>query len=332
LLVPITTIWLATAGVNVGAAVGARDRPVQAADRRGPEARAVEFLVREVPRWSRENHCFSCHNNGDAARALYQASRAGYRVPAEALAETTAWLGRPDRWDHNGGDGPFSDKRLARLVFTSTLAAAMQAGVNRDRAALRDAADRLAHEQADDGSWNLEGEESPGSPAAYGRTLATYMGRESLAAADPARFRAAIGRADGWLMRRELIAVADGAVGLMAAAVSRSPAADARRHAAIDLLRRAQADDGGWGPYVTSPPEPFDTAIALLGLARSGDTTEPARRMIDRGRGFLIASQRDDGSWPETTRPPGGASYAQRISTAGWATIALLATRDPAPR
>ncbi len=45
------------------------------------EARAVAFLSREVPRWSRENHCYSCHNNGDAARALYQASRAGIRVP-----------------------------------------------------------------------------------------------------------------------------------------------------------------------------------------------------------------------------------------------------------
>src|SRR6266853_1906685 len=26
---------------------------------------AVEYLVVEVPRWARENHCFSCHNNGD---------------------------------------------------------------------------------------------------------------------------------------------------------------------------------------------------------------------------------------------------------------------------
>ena len=48
--------------------------------------------------------------------------------------------------------------------------------------------------------------------------------------------------------------------------------------------------------------------------------------MIARGRGFLIAGQQEDGSWPETTRPAGGSSYAQRISTAGWATLALLAT------
>src|SRR4029077_11876182 len=97
---------------------------------------------------------------------------------------------------------------------------------------------------------------------------------------------------------------------------------------AIDLLRRGQADDGGWGPYVTSPPETFDTALALLGLAKSGGSDQ-ARRMIARGRAFLIVRQQDDGSWIETTRPPGAESYAQRISTTGWATLALLATGDP---
>ena len=50
-----------------------------------------------------------------------------------------------------------------------------------------------------------------------------------------------------------------------------------------------------------------------------------AAEMIRRGRGFLIQEQNPDGSWPETTRPPGAESYAQRISTTGWATLALLA-------
>ena len=43
---------------------------------------------------------------------------------------------------------------------------------------------------------------------------------------------------------------------------------------------------------------------------------------------FLLAEQLDDGGWVETTRPPGQQSYAQHISTSGWATLALLATRD----
>ncbi|MGH9657312.1 MAG: hypothetical protein ACRD96_02150, partial [Bryobacteraceae bacterium] len=66
-----------------------------------PEQRAIDYLSREVPRWSRENGCFSCHNNGDAARALYLARRKSYRVPDAALADTTAWLARPSQWDRN---------------------------------------------------------------------------------------------------------------------------------------------------------------------------------------------------------------------------------------
>jgi hypothetical protein len=47
---------------------------------------------------------------------------------------------------------------------------------------------------------------------------------------------------------------------------------------------------------------------------------------IARGRAFLVEQQEEDGSWPETTRPTGQVSYAQRISTAARATLALLAT------
>jgi hypothetical protein len=91
-----------------------------------------------------------------------------------------------------------------------------------------------------------------------------------------------------------------------------------------DELRRglvaAQNSDGGWGPQPHAPSEAFDTAMALLALKR-GDA-------VDRGQAFLAKFQLNDGSWPETTRPSGFTSYAERISTAGWAAYALLAT-DP---
>ncbi len=109
------------------------------------------------------------------------------------------------------------------------------------------------------------------------------------------------------------LADADGAGGFRAALERSLPPL-------VDLLRRGQSSDGGWGPAVTSPPEVFDTALALLGLAEVGGPPE----LIARGRAFLEKMQYADGSWPETTRPPGAESYAQRISTTGWATLALL--------
>jgi Squalene-hopene cyclase C-terminal domain len=292
-----------------------------------PEARAVAYLSAEVPRWSRENHCYSCHNNGDAARALYRASSAGVSVPRGSLEETTRWLTRPSDWDHNGGDGPFSDKVLARVVFTTSLQTAVATKWIDDRAVLIRAAERLALDQVADGSWPIESQDGPGSPASYGRPLATWLARDSLAAADKRRFRAAIERADGWLARQKILTIADASIALLATEKAPAAGGEDRFRQSLELLRRGQSDDGGWGPHVSAPPEPFDTAIALLALANAERSAE-VRAMIARGRRFLVAQQQQDGSWIETTRPPGDVSYAQRISTTGWATLALLATRD----
>src|SRR5262249_20227306 len=79
------------------------------------EKRVLAYILPEVPRWSTENKCYSCHNNGDAARALYTAARLTYPVPVQALADTSRWLAQPQQWDHNGGEGPSSNKPLARI-------------------------------------------------------------------------------------------------------------------------------------------------------------------------------------------------------------------------
>ena len=296
------------------------------------EARALAYLAREVPRWSAEHRCFSCHNNGDAARALYAAARLGRPVPPAATADTDGWLARPEGWDRNGGDGPFSDKVLARVQFASALAAAVTSGRVRDRGALDRAASRLADDQAVDGSWPVDEQGRVGSPATYGRPLAAWSAREALHAADPARFRARIDRADAWLRRLEPANIPDASALLLALAVDRdrdeSPAVAGRRANALDLLRRGQSTEGGWGPFAQSPPEAFDTALALLALDRHRDRPGVAA-MIARGRAYLVAAQQDDGSWTETTRPANAESYAQRLSTAGWATLALLTVESP---
>jgi hypothetical protein len=292
-----------------------------------PEARAIAFLSREVPRWSRENHCFSCHNNGDAARALYDAVTRGFAVEDAVLAETTRWLGEPDGWDRNGGEGPFSDKRLARVQFAAALTSAHRAGQVKDPRQLFLAGDRLARDQAADGSWPLEGEDEPGSPATYGRLLATYLARDTLQAADRDRFKTPIEKAGAWILGHEVASVLDASVMLMATALESFGRARSLRETSLDLLRRSQSDDGGWGPFAKSPPEVFDTALAVLALAKTADRAR-CRPLIVRGRSFLVAQQQPDGGWVETTRPRGAESYAQRISTSGWATLALLATRE----
>ena len=290
------------------------------------ERRAIAYLAREVPRWSMENRCFSCHNNGDAARALYTAVELAYEVPRRALADTSIWLARPDQWRHNGPDVEFSDKRLARIQFAAALVAAVEAGLVPDRRAIQQAATLLAADQQPDGSWRVAASGMVGSPATYGPSLATYLACRTLQKADAQRFGSAIARSHSWLKQLHVRTVLDAAAVLLALQDQNRPKAPAQQQLCLELIANGQAPAGGWGPYVNSPPEPFDTAVVLLAIApRAGQAKY--KTMLQRGRSYLIAQQNPDGGWTETTRPPGSESYAQHMSTSGWATLALLRTR-----
>jgi hypothetical protein len=283
-----------------------------------PEERALAYLGTEVPRWHAENHCYSCHNNGDGARALLLAMQKGYLVADSSLADTHAWLLQPENWDHNGGEGPFSDKVLARIQFARALADVSRSNV----AAKREAAHSLAQDQQPDGSWKIE-DGGTGSPCTYGNALATAQACQALELLAREAELPAIGRAVNWLANHERRCVLDDAAVLFG--IDRG-FLDLRKNAYENLLA-TQAGDGGWGLYAASITEPFDTALAMLALARQ-PLDARVSLAIERGRHYLIASQQPDGGWIETTRPPGAVSYAQRLSTTGWATLALLATRN----
>jgi hypothetical protein len=292
---------------------------------RAPEARALAWLAREVPRWSKENRCYSCHHNGDAARTLYLAVRAGHRVEAAALADTTAWLSRPGGWDHNGGEGPFSDKKQARLQFASALAEAQAAGLVTDKRPLEQAARLVAELQDKDGAWRVLAEGTIGSPATHGTALATHLARRTLQVAGADRYREALRKSETWLRRAPVTTVLDAAAVLLALGPANDPEAVARKRRCLELIRQGEARGGGWGPHVRSAPEVFDTAVVLLALVEQERTAEIGG-WIARGRAYLLAEQEPEGSWPETTRPSGADSYAQKLATSGWATRALLAT------
>jgi hypothetical protein len=318
------------------AAVVAASTAVGAAAQAPAEARAVAFLVREVPRWKAENDCYSCHNNGDAARALIAAAAHGHDV-GSALDDTLVWLRDPGRWDRNKTTGGIDDKPLARVQFANALARAVGAG-RATPDALAIAARMLVADQKADGSWQLDTSKSLGSPTTYGTTLATAAARRTLGAITAARapdVAAAVAKADAWLRGAAVDSVLDAAAVVLGLGDAADATALAQRDRALATIVRGQSPGGGWGPYTTVGPEVFDTALVVLaltelgvphGLSSSVLTREAQAAALAGGRRFLVSQQMADGSWPETTRPANQESYAQRISTTGWALLALLAT------
>jgi hypothetical protein len=295
------------------------------------EDRAVAQLARWVPAWPAEEKCFSCHHNGVAASALFAAVRLGRKVPEKAMEETTRWLTQPEKWDPRREGGASTDQALVRIQFGAALLEAIEAGLVKEREPLLGAARLIATDQQEDGSWRINADGTLGSPATLGSALATHLARRVLVKADAKAHADAIARADRWLRRIDVKSVPDAAAVLLALQGADDREAIAQRRRCLELLRKIQDRGGGWGPYGTSAAEPFDTALALLALARY-PSEDGAKDMIARGRDYLIATQEKEGHWPETTRPAGAVSYAQRTATTGWALHALLATRGSASR
>ncbi|MEZ5352321.1 MAG: hypothetical protein R2762_06755 [Bryobacteraceae bacterium] len=256
--------------------------------------KATAYLEQEVRLWRPDNGCYSCHNNGDGARALFAAGR------TEALGDTLSFLSNPRAWQGRGQER--GSAALSTVQFASALMVA-----SGDERLIAEAAGRVAAAQQPDGHWMLDEEQGPGSAVTYGPFLGTYMAREILRSVPGGRYRSAIARADAWLSQTSPRHIIDQAA--VALALGRQQ--DAARLLAL------QAASGSWNGEV------FDTAVAMLALA--GRSGEESRRAVSRARDFLIASQLEPGGWPGTTRPPGGQSYAQHISTTAWALLALKA-------
>ena len=164
------------------------------------EARAIAYLATEVPAWREAHPCYSCHNNGDAARALVAAlGRSSGARPA--LDDTLLWLSSPARWETNGGGkGGADDKRLARIQFAHATTAAFAAALV-PKSAVDAAAAIVAADQQPDGSWRLDSSDSIGSPATYGTALATVFARRTLIASGLPALAERIARAERWLSR-----------------------------------------------------------------------------------------------------------------------------------
>ncbi|HUQ89415.1 MAG TPA: prenyltransferase/squalene oxidase repeat-containing protein [Vicinamibacterales bacterium] len=294
-------------------------------------AKGVDYLKAEVPKWKAEHPCYSCHNNGDATRALLVAASKGYDI-GSSLDDTLAFLKQPAQWDQNKAPAGIDNKPLARLQFASALAVAERHG----KAASTDieaAAKLLVKDQGADGSWQSE-QSTLGSPVTYGNIIATWSARSTLISSGMQPDNFTIVQADKWIRGLTPENVLDASGTILALELSSDVMAENQRRACLSILRSGQTPDGGWGPYVTAAPQVFDTAMAVLALsslvteprlARSAYRIEELKEAVANGKKYIVSQQRPDGSWPETTRPANQESYAQRISTTGWAMLALMA-------
>ena len=206
-------------------------------------ARGVGYLSKEVPKWKAEHPCYSCHNNGDATRAMLVAGAKGYDI-GTSLDDTLAFLKQPAKWDQNKAPDGFDDKRLARVQFASALAVAERHG----KAASTDvdqAAKQLVADQQADGSWTLDQSQSIASPATYGPIIATWSARTTLISSGMQPDNFTIVQADRWFRGLAPENVIDAAGTLLGLDLASDVMADNLRRTCLSIIRNGQSPEGG---------------------------------------------------------------------------------------
>ena len=310
---------------TIASSVFAEDPAADAAITRG-----AEFLVKDALKWKEEHGCISCHHAGMIVWALREAKQHGHAVNESVLAELTKWIAE-------SGDGktgvPRPEGRPKALNTKPIwLGLALEADKMPDEASqqgLKLLLTTLKADQIENGSWVAWPETRPpffGGSDESMTALALLTLHPAAAAGDP---EAVAARDAGvkWLAATKSDDDPQSvAMRLLLAAKLGRPVVEMEPLAA--RIRERQNADGGWSQAVDMASDAWATGQALYALTHAG--AKPADENISRGRAFLLKAQREDGSWPMTSRPmkPGdtGAKSLIPITGAGsaWGVIGLV--------
>ncbi|MGE3819952.1 MAG: prenyltransferase/squalene oxidase repeat-containing protein, partial [Isosphaeraceae bacterium] len=343
--VTMATLGLLATGMNLAGADDTarfpRDAEVRFQRARTTIARGLDFLVKDATTWREERGCATCHHGTMTVWALSEARSQGYPVDAESLAQAVHWT--KDQFmpriqairDPRPGWNLVSVPAIHLGTMSQTLPILSRDEVDQIASHLE------AHQEAD-GSW-LTPPPSNGAPPIWEsrETLALWalLAWETRVPIDPdqaARARVSREKTVAWLNATEPSETSQ-SIGLRLILDSRSGASADRLRAGVEKLLARQNPDGGWSQTKAHPSDAFATGQALwaISLAKGRDRRVEIGRAVE----FLVANQREDGSWPmvsrdhpgvETTRNPIRNPVPITYFGSAWATIGL-ARSVPSP-
>ncbi|MEX0717739.1 MAG: prenyltransferase/squalene oxidase repeat-containing protein [Planctomycetaceae bacterium] len=287
----------------------------------------------------RQRSCFACHNLTLPVLALRTARDRDFEIDGDGfdkqLDRTHAVLSRwaksnTDRKNFIGGQADTAGYALWALELgerppDDTTAAVVEYLLNRDESR---------------GYWRSSHADRPPSEASSFTTTAwavrgiNHFGTPEQQERITARTRAA----RDWLLRTKPADTEDRVFRLWG--LNYAAAEPEQLAAAVEDLLAAQREDGGWAQLEDMPSDAYATGTALVALHRAGGlaTDGPAYR---RGMKFLLANQREDGTWFVPSRSENrfqaqfdsGFPYEKdqwiSIAASSWSTAALaLAVGD----
>jgi hypothetical protein len=297
--------------------------------------RGLAFLQADATKWRKERQCATCHHGTMTVWALSEAKAQGYAVAPETLADMATWT----KERLKDIDKPRDTRPGWSMVNTPALYLEVMAQAVPGQEVLsaderqRVAGHLLRHQEAD-GSWAWSSAPPQNRPPPHFEsdevaTLLAYLALGPHVPADPKEKSAARDgreRAAAWLAKAGRSDTTQ-AAGLRLLVRARAGGKAKALQPEIDEFLARQNRDGGWGQLRDLPSDAYATGQALYFLSLAGVRNERAE--IQRGASFLVANQKEDGSWPMTPRAHPGAKPATNPAPithlgSAWATLGLM--------
>jgi hypothetical protein len=315
-----------------------QDSPPSAVDpeegRRAVE-RGLAFLEKDAAKWRKEHECSTCHHGTMTVFAYSEAKSRGYEVPPETLSETVKWAKeRLERIDQPRDPRPGWKMVSTPAIYLALMARCVdkQAAVGADD--LRRISGHIIRHQEDDGSWAWSSAPPINRPPPFFEsdevaTRLACLALERCVPDDPGKaseVRESRERAAAWLARTGPGDDTQAAALQMLMEVRPGDPVETVERGSSRLLER-QNGDGGWGQLRDLPSDAYATGLAMYALSLVGLKSDRAE--IRRAIAFLVASQREDGSWLMKSRAqPGATPYKNPVPIvyfgSAWATLGLI--------
>lgn len=304
--------------------------------------RVLPLLQSSMETWYEGASCFSCHHQGLGTMAVAMARERGVAVDEARAARMLARILEPMPGPALEGAG-FINGTFGRGYQLLALAAEQTPRDGRTEAVAHYLAGNAVPRgpQGEQAVWLSDSFRPPLEASAVTGTALALRGIDVYhAEGRAADVREMVARGRAWLEQLQPDDAEQRAMRLLG--LGWSGASAQRLRAAADDIAREQRSDGGWAQLATSKSDVYATGQALVVLAQWGGLS-PDSPAYQRGLGFLLERQFDDGSWMvETRRRAPGLDYFetgfphrmnQFLSTAAsaWAVMALCCALDPGP-
>jgi squalene cyclase len=267
--------------------------------------------------------------------ALSEAKSQGHAVATETLADVAKWTQeRLKDIDKPRDTRPGWKMVNTVAVYLAVMALAVPKQDALSAADLKRIAGHLVRHQESDGSWAWSSAPARNRPPPVFEsdevvTLLADLALGPHVPADPmekSSARESRESAAAWLRKSKPTGTTQAdALRLFRDVRAGKPAKEIE--AGINRLVSRQNKDGGWGQDSGLPSDAYATGQVLYFLGLAGAPS--GRAEVQRAVAFLVASQKEDGSWPMTSRAhPGEKPMTNPVPItyfgSAWATLGLM--------